>query len=182
LRTACRRGFSEFLKKAGLSGRMPRIIACGRRENAFDSFRTAMRSPRQGAPLLLVDAEGAVEPPGGWEHLSARDGWSRPRDASDDMCHFMVQCMEAWFLADRSALAAFFGHGFQPGALPGNLQLEEISKRDVLAGLEQASRNAPRGPYHKARHGFVILAKIDPSAVERSAPHAARLLAKLRET
>ena len=34
LKTACRKGFSEFLKKVGLTGRMPRIVACGSRENA----------------------------------------------------------------------------------------------------------------------------------------------------
>ena len=34
LRTACRRGFSEFLAKAGLQGHMPRIVACGGRSQA----------------------------------------------------------------------------------------------------------------------------------------------------
>ena len=38
LRTACRRGFSEFLAKAGLKGRMPRIVACGGRQQRLDTF------------------------------------------------------------------------------------------------------------------------------------------------
>lgn len=44
LKTACRAGFSEFLSKAGLKGKMPRIVACGSRQNAYDSFCTAINS------------------------------------------------------------------------------------------------------------------------------------------
>lgn len=29
LKTRCRRGFSNFFEKAGLKGRMPRVVACG---------------------------------------------------------------------------------------------------------------------------------------------------------
>ena len=35
LKTACRAGFSEFLRKAGLRGYLPRIVACGSRTNAM---------------------------------------------------------------------------------------------------------------------------------------------------
>jgi len=37
----CREAFSKLLEKAGFEGRMPRLSACGGRESAFDSFRTA---------------------------------------------------------------------------------------------------------------------------------------------
>lgn len=43
LKTACREGFSKLLEKAGFKGRMPRIVACGSRNDAFDSFCTAIR-------------------------------------------------------------------------------------------------------------------------------------------
>jgi hypothetical protein len=39
----------------------------------------------------------------------------------------MVQCMEAWFLADEGALAGFFGDGFNRGALPRRPDVENVS-------------------------------------------------------
>ena len=33
--------------------------------------------------------------------------------ATDEQAHLMVQCMEAWFLADRETLAAVFGRGLK---------------------------------------------------------------------
>ncbi|WP_156013419.1 hypothetical protein [Thioalkalivibrio sp. HK1] len=31
LKTKCRKGFRNFFRKAGLDGRMPRVVACGGR-------------------------------------------------------------------------------------------------------------------------------------------------------
>ena len=42
LRTACRQGFAEFLGKAGLAGRMPRVVAGGSRSSTYDMFCTAV--------------------------------------------------------------------------------------------------------------------------------------------
>lgn len=39
LKTACRKGFRSFLGKAGLTGRLPRIVAGGSRRNAYESFK-----------------------------------------------------------------------------------------------------------------------------------------------
>jgi len=53
LKTHCRRGFRKFIEKAGLQGRMPRIVACGGRQRAYDSFATALAagtSPRSIRP------------------------------------------------------------------------------------------------------------------------------------
>src|ERR1700728_3870114 len=96
LRTACRRGFSEFLSTAGLKGRMPRIVACGGRKEAYDDFGIALRQSHHVA-MLLGDSEDAVtvQPP--WAPLLQRpaDAWPTPPDAEDDQCHLMVQCMES---------------------------------------------------------------------------------------
>ena len=73
LKTACRRGFTEFLKKVGLAGHLPRIVACGSRKNAYDSFCTAMEQGERA--LLLVDSEETVssDPPHQpWQHLGRR--------------------------------------------------------------------------------------------------------------
>lgn len=42
LKAECRKGFSKFFETAGFKGRMPRVIACGGRQDAYDSFCTAI--------------------------------------------------------------------------------------------------------------------------------------------
>jgi len=86
----------------------------------------------------------------------------------------MVQAMEAWFLADRDALATYYGQGFRRNALPGDEQhIEAIRKDHLVPSLENASRDTKtKGQYHKTRHGFALLATIDPVKVEAGSPHA----------
>ena len=180
LRTRCREGFTAFLEKAGLEGRMPRIVACGTRGKAYDHFCTALR--QRGSRefvVLLVDSEEPVPAGSGpWEFLLFRkdDRWSRPADAANDDIHLMVQCMEAWFLADKDALARYYGQGFTATALPGNPGVEQIPKDDVLQGLRNATRHTQKGEYDKGEPSFQILAVIDPSKVKNASPHASRFL------
>ena len=183
LRIDCRRGFSEFLGKAGLSGKMPRIIACGRRNSAFRDFRTALQlASSSDFPILLVDAEGPVRGPDHpWVHLKNSDNWDRPAGAENDQCFFMAQIMESWFLADSEALAGYYGKRFQKAALPGNPRVEEIPKDSVIRGLERATRNTRKGTYSKGRHSFHIIACIDPDKVRRAAPCAERLFFMLNK-
>ncbi|MDE2984912.1 MAG: DUF4276 family protein [Gemmatimonadota bacterium] len=179
LKTQCRRGFRKFIEKAGLQGRMPRIVACGGRQRAYDSFATALDAGTS-TPMLLVDAERRVTDSSAWEHLRKRDGWSRPGRAHENQCHLMVQVMESWFLADRGTLKAFYGPGFHEESLPSDPSIERIVKADVLDGLARATRKTSKGPYDKGPTSFDILAEVDPSKVERSAPHAKRFLDTLR--
>jgi hypothetical protein len=84
--------------------------------------------------------------------------------------------MEAWFLADRQALIDYYGQGYRDGGLPGNPSPEQILKRDLMDGLSRATRDTSKGEYHKTRHGFPILEKLDPAAVRARCPHADALL------
>lgn len=181
LRTACRKGFRLFIENAGISCRQigVGIVACGSRQNAYDSFATAY-STGDSSPMLLVDAEDALTTASPWDHLRNRDGWSRPNGSTDGQCHLMVQIMESWFLAHRATLASFYGQNFQGTALPGNLQVEQIRKTDVLDGLAHATRNTQKGRYDKGPHSFDILARLDPGTVEAAAPFAKRFLDTLR--
>lgn len=183
LRPRCREGFSSFFAKASLAGRMPQVIACGGRNSAFDRFCTALESRRpEEFIVLLVDSEDKVaEGSGPWLHLSTRDGWERPNEATDENAHLMVQCMEAWFLADKDSLAAYFGQGFNGNALPGHLEIEDVAKDDVLEGLKHATRQCKKGEYGKGRHSFDILERIDPAQVTNTSPHAGRLVQTMRE-
>lgn len=181
LRTECQRGFNEFIKKAGLASRMPRIVVCGGRQQAYSDFCVAAeQAGNQEVPMLLVDAEEPVQSGGPWEHLKSQAGWTRPAGTADQQCHLMVQIMESWFLCDVETLTAFYGNGFQQNALPRNSNVEAVPKSDVLGGLTRATRQTQKGPYSKGNHSFSILASIDPAKVESTAPYAKRLLEALR--
>ena len=57
----CREGFRKLLEKMGLSGRMPRLSACGGREAVFDDFKTAhVRQHANDYVAMLVDSEDPV--------------------------------------------------------------------------------------------------------------------------
>ena len=184
LRSKCRQGFSNFFRKAGLEGRMPSVVASGRRRDAFDDFCAALRSPgKYDFIVLLVDSEEPVVTGSGpWQHLKkTRDKWDQPSGATDDQVHLMVQCMEAWFLADRDCLATYYGNGFNQNALPARQDIENIEKNDILNGLKNATRSrVPKGEYRKGQHAFDILARIDPVKVAAASPYAKRLVDTLK--
>ena len=178
LRTRCRQGFTAFFRNTDLKNQMPRVIACGSREEAFGKFRSALSAASDDDfVLLLVDSEGPVaEGAGPWLHLKTRDNWNKPAGATDENAHLMVQCMEAWFLADRAALASYFGNDFNEDPLPRQVEVERASKQDIERGLNMATRQCKRGRYHKGRHSFAILAELNPDKVTNASPHAERLI------
>ena len=182
LKTACRKGFNEFFNKAGLEERVPRTMVCGSRNNAFDDFCTAMDNTGDNDfPILLVDSEDPVslgDAP--WLHLKERDGWVKPTGATDDQAHLMVQCMEAWFMADKDCVERFFGQGFKRNLLPSQTDIESIPKDDLFDKITNATRNTvTMGKYGKGAHSFELLALIDPQLVQDASPHAKRLLETL---
>ena len=138
-------------------------IACGSRSQTFKDFRTAVRQQTGDFVILLVDSEGPVEAPSAWAHLHARDGWQRPAVTIEDQAHLMVQCMEAWFLADREALIEFYGQGFLAGSLPGQPNIEQIPKRIP------ASQTQTRIETHHERPLRQDPARIRPFGAHRSA-------------
>lgn len=180
-RARLRKGLRGFLEKAGLQGRMPRIVACGGRDNAYDKFTLAHTNETTSA-MLLVDAEGPVKVDSAWQHLLEReaDHWSCPSGATDDQCHLMVQIMESWFIADREVLTDFYGHGFRSNMMPQWPDIEKVPKRDVLSALHRATSLTSKGDYHKGQHSFEILARLDPNKVADASPHAKRFLKSLR--
>lgn len=186
LRTKCREAFNKLISRAGLQGRMPRIVACGSRKEAFDDFCTAQRHAGPDDFIcLLVDSEDSV-PDGtpAWIFLANRlpDKWEQPPNAIDENAHLMVQCMEAWLLADPAALERFYGNGFRRNAIPNRADVEKIPKRDIFTALENATRGCTqKGEYSKGRHSFDILATLDPALVERASPYSRRFFETLRQ-
>jgi hypothetical protein len=89
----------------------------------------------------------------------------------------MIQCMEAWFLADKDALERYFGQGFNRNALPDRTDVENISKSQIYQGLKNATRHSrTKGEYDKGGHSFNLLGIINPELVKNASPHVKRLI------
>ncbi|OLN30822.1 DUF4276 family protein [Desulfosporosinus metallidurans] len=184
LKRECRRAFASFFERVGFRGRMPRVVACGSRNEAFRDFCSSLKSADRTKEIafLLVDSEDAVveelqnKP---WEHLRNRDHWTQPDAATNEQVHLMIQCMENLFLADTEALRRFFGQGFNSNALPSNTNIERIAKSDVLRSLENATRHSQKGSYGKGDHSFKILEEVDAMKVVNASSSAKRLILEL---
>lgn len=191
LRAACRQGFTQFIMGAGVKHK-PRVVACGSRRDAYDSYCTAIANGEDA--VLLVDSEAPVaalhqqgedktwQP---WQHLKQRrgDGWEKPKDVQETDCHLMVQCMESWFIADPVTLKAFFGQGFQENQLHATANsVERVPKAQVYSVLANATKNCKtKARYGKGEHSFDLLGKIDPAKVTAASPWANRFVSLLKE-
>jgi Domain of unknown function (DUF4276) len=187
LKITCRKGFTEFITKAGIRNR-PRVVACGSRRNAFESFCTAVANGTEA--ILLVDSEEAIDAPDGavnfqpWLHLKNRKGdtWDKPSNSKDGDCHLMVQVMESWFLADRPCIEAYFGNGFSSGKLPApERTIESIAKFEIYRALKDATEKCKtKSRYDKGEHSFELLARIDPIKVVGASQWAKRFIDELK--
>jgi hypothetical protein len=136
-------------------------------------YLTGCRKHRDAVNLLLRDSEG---PDDGhlFENLCER------LDSNErESVFWMVQLMEAWFLADTAKVAEYYG--IEEETLRGNPSVEQIPKDDVLDRLDAASRNSNKGTYrrHKAKHGRDLLCLIRLHFVKERSKHCQRLCDKL---
>lgn len=177
----CRKAFRSFFGKV-IARESFELIASGDRYTAYKHFCLALKRHPEDYIVLLVDSEAAVTA-SPWQHLATRaeDKWPRPSGAHDDQVHLMVQVMESWFLADRETLAEYYDKGFLASSLPGQSNVEMISKQDVLKALQHSSKKTQKGPYHKTKHGFDLLELIEPTRVRAASNHADRLLSMLEK-
>ena len=91
----------------------------------------------------------------------------------------MVQCMEAWIVADTNALAAYYGTGFRVQSLPSRLNLEDEPKPDLLDKLKKATQRTQKGAYAKFKHASKLLERIDLHRVGQRCPRFATFTAWL---
>lgn len=176
-----RQGFSQFLADPVSSAREKgirwQIVMCGTRGAAVDAFRTSVRQRPGVFHILLIDSEGpvAARP---WNHLRGRGEWYG-EELDDQHCHLMVQCMEAWFVADVDALQAFYGPQFNPNPIPRNPDVELIAKARLTACLKAATRATQKGEYQKIHHAYQILQRINVNTVRHASRHCDRLFVVL---
>ncbi len=166
-----RRPMRNFLRRAVGRDISIDVYACRGRDRAITRFGRAL-SPDS---LLLIDSEG--------DDLDRlrQTVTSRTRlPGTLDQMFFMVQLMEAWFLADRDTLREYYGPSFNARVLPNNPQPEIVLKNDVLDRLREATRGTPKRVYDKTAHAPVLLNLLNPDAVYAACPNFARLIDFLR--
>jgi hypothetical protein len=165
---ALRSGFHQFLSpiREKASEKKIRLQLIAGNATAGADFRTAEKVHSDVLNILLQDSEGS-------------------NFQVQESVFWMVQLMEAWFLADPEALESFYGKGFRRNALKQNPHVEQIPKADVLESLKQAVKETKKQRYHKTQHAPRILGSLDPTKVRKAAPNCDRLfrvlLAKLEE-
>lgn len=182
---ALRKGFNNFLKSEIDLARQRdlrfNLISGGSTAETIKDFMTAARTHTDAINIVLIDSD---KPDNGnlIAEVKQRASWDTEAGAEiqDEQIHFMVQVMESWFLADRNALKKYYGQGFREGQLPGNQNVERISKSDVVNGLAKATRNTAKKKYHKTRHAPDLLSSLDIDKVCSNAPSCNRLFHSLR--
>ncbi len=177
-------GFDNLLhpqKQAARTKRLGwKLVPSGSRDSAFQAFIAAVhRADSETLCVLLVDSEEALaaETKGQPDvsaqirkvHLTKRDGWDLD-DAEPQQIHLMVQCMEAWIVADPEALARYYGKGFRAKSLPVRENLEEEPKLDVYDRLAKATKDTQKRRYAKIKHASQLLALIDAKKVAGRCP------------
>jgi len=173
----CRQALHVFFEKFMDVGKV-HPIACGGGREAFDDFSHALADPKHAGKeiFLLVDSETSVAAgTTAKQHLRHVNKWIFSDSVSEDRVHMMVQCMEAWFMADKDAVARYYGSEFPVGSLPGNPNIEAIDKKDILNALQHAAKNTSKGGYNKGSDAFAILGLINADRVCAAFARAARL-------
>lgn len=168
-----RPSFSQFLetiRNIARSRRMKfRPIAGG--GNAISDYAKAVLNHSDSINVLLIDSDHLDDGTLIEKLRNNRRDWPfHSGSIEEENVHFMVQVMESWFLADRTALRSYFGSSFLERRLPQNPDIEAIPKDDVLNGLRNSSRPTTKGTYHKTKHAPDLLARIDPTKVQIASP------------
>lgn len=182
LKGQCREGFSKLLEKSGLSGRLPRLVACGSRNTAFNKFKSDhAKSSKADFVAMLIDSEAPLaDIEDTWSHLKRRDNWEMPANAQDEQVLFMTTCMETWIAADREALSENYGHNLQNSALPSLVDIENRERDVVQNALIHATRNCSN-KYSKGKRSFEVLAQLSPSVLKQNLPSFGRCTRILAE-
>ncbi len=176
LKTRCQTGFRKLLERMGLQGRMPRLVACGGRGNAYDRFKTALGEGRHDFVGLWIDSEDPVHLSDAtndqewdgldvWDHLKTRDGWQKPSGVQNKQVLLMVTCMETWIVADRGTMREHYGASLSENSLPPLDNLESRDRHAVQDKLETATARCSNA-YRKGKRSFEILGKLNPEALK----------------
>jgi hypothetical protein len=171
-----RSGFREFFSGIYASAKERRcrvqLVAAG--SSPVQEYRNALDKHPKAWNILLLDSD---EP-----HTGALAASLCQKERLDSGSIFwMVEVMEAWFLADIEKLRAFYGQKFRENVLRGNPNVELIPKNDVYRRLEEATAGTAKGKYHKTKHAPTLLRLIRSDSVRKAAPNCHRIFERVLE-
>ena len=179
LRSRCREGFRKLFQNCGFK-RMPKLVACGGRGNAFHRFSTAHIDGKENAILLVDSEDPIVDIEKTWHHLKLRDNWDKPNGAQDKQVLLMTTCMETWIIADRAALRAFYNSDFTENQLPLLANLEGRERHAIQQALQNATKDCTN-KYEKGKRSFEVLAVLTRATLEHNLPSFKRARKELAE-
>jgi hypothetical protein len=164
--------FSELRKLAREAGSTIELVAA---KDGPSAYGKATRTHPQAWNILLKDSEQAV--PTNPSQLCERHGIN---PAFVDRVFWMVELMEAWYLADPEALAGFYGQGFRTNAIGNTEDVERVPKAEVMNRLREATTNTSKGRYDKVKHAPYLLERLDSGRVQRRARNCRQLFDSVR--
>ncbi len=177
LKITCQQAFRNLLDKLGYTGRQPRLVACGGRDEVYRRFCTAHAAAKETYVAMWIDSEEPVNDLGAaWDHLArvtTVGAWQRPEGAKDEQVLFMATCMETWIMADRETLRNHFGSALQENALPV-ADLEKRDRHSIQDGLAHATRRC-KNCYEKGKRSFDLFGKLNPEALAPLLPQFVRV-------
>jgi len=179
LRRRCREGFRKLFENCAFK-RMPKLVACGGRGNAFDRFCTAHGDGKEDA-ILLVDSEDPIaDVEKTWPHLKLRGNWDKPDGAQDEQVLLMTTCMETWIVADRAALRSIYKSDLKENQLPPLVDLEGRERHAVQESLQNATKDC-KNKYEKGKRSFEVLAVLTRATLKQHLPSFKRSRRELAE-
>lgn len=182
-----RQGFNEFfgkwVKEKNLNARFHSIL-CGDRGSAVKIFLNDNAIYSKDLVILLIDTEREKDINENAIVFLRKDFPSYDfKEIKESQCHFMVQTMESWFLADKEKLAECYDNKFNEKVLLKNKEVEKIPKKDAIDGLKNATKETRngKGEYGKGADSGKILGEIRPQKVRAAAPHCKILFKTISE-
>lgn len=182
-----RQGFNEFFGKWAQEEKINiklQPILCGDRGKAVKIFLNDDVQYSEGFAVLLIDSEREKDLDDNAKNFLRADFPTYDfKNVKDSQCHFMVQAMESWFLADKEKLAACYDDKFHEKSLPQHKEVEKVPKNDSIEKLKQATKDTRngKGEYGKGTDSGKILGEIRPQLVIDAAPHCKELFRVIKE-
>lgn len=176
-----RQGFNEFFGKWAQEEKINiklQPILCGDRGKAVKIFLNDEAFYPQSFAVLLIDSEREKDQNKSAKLFLEEDFPNYDfKNVKESQCHFMVQAMESWFLADREKLAACYDNKFHEKSLPQHNEIEKVPKDDAIEKLKKATKETKngKGEYSKGTDSGKILGEIRPQKVIDAAPHCRKL-------
>lgn len=184
-----REGFSEFFRKwkeeENIEVKFDRPQLPGDRGKALNIFLKFVKLYPNKLIFLLIDTEREKDIEKDAILFLKEDFPNYDfKNINASRCHFMVQAMETWFLADKEKLAGCFDAKFKESDLPKHKEIEKIPKADVINKLKLATKDTSngKGQYDKGGSAGKILKEIRPHKVNKAAPHCEKLFDAIKES